>query len=325
MWLKYAVNQDGALVDIKEVASGKTLLKCPYCDGALTAKKGRIKEHHFAHTGETCREVSDRPESDTPTLPLYDKFNLELTGQELEQLKKFWNSVHVTHRVLKRLVSQGLLEKNPYKGRAGGYELTKLGKIPLGELSLMLFNQVQEPLLLKKLVDLQRSVLDAYDADSPSLQERLTDLKLYRTQIRRILSNTLYFLEIQADGETLYKIGVTQRSIEERAAEVQRELRSYYQTVVVKVLGTWEHRGNVELYFKHRYKEFNHPIGSLSEYYKFGDEDALSVLRDLRRMKSKVLTRAEIDIYEGKPDQVEVGIAEDQLAHPIGYKSCAFM
>jgi len=59
MWLKYAVNQDGALVEIEEVASGKTLLKCPYCDGALTAKKGRIKEHHFAHTGETCRAVSD--------------------------------------------------------------------------------------------------------------------------------------------------------------------------------------------------------------------------------------------------------------------------
>jgi len=238
MWLKYAVNQDGALVEITDVASGKTLLKCPYCDGALTAKKGRI---------------------------------------------------------------------------------------PLGELSLMLFNQVQEPILLKKLVSLQRSVLDAYDADSPSLQQRLTDLKLYRTQLRRILSNTLYFLEIQADGEILYKIGVTQRSIEERAAEVQRELRSYYQTVVVKVLGTWEHRGNVELYFKHRYKEFNYPIASLTEYYKFDDEDASSVLRDLRRMKPKALTRAEIDIFEGKPDQVEVGITEDQLAHPIGYKSCAFM
>gem|GEM_PF-6569986 len=47
-------------------------------------------------------------------------------------------------------------------------EFTKLGKIPVGDLSLMLFNEVQEPILLKKLVSLQRSVLDAYDADSPS-------------------------------------------------------------------------------------------------------------------------------------------------------------
>jgi len=91
--------------------------------------------------------------------------------------------------------------------------------------------------------------------------------------LRKLVGN---FLEIQADGEILYKIGVTQQSIEARAAEVQRELRSYYQIVVVKVLGTWEHRGNVELYFKYRYKEFNHPIGSLSEYYKF-ESDYLKI------------------------------------------------
>ena len=81
---------------------------------------------------------------------------------------------------------------------------------------------------------------------------------------------------------------------------------------VIKVLGTWSHRGNVELYFKHRYKEFNHHIGSLTEYYKF--DDVKPVLRDLQRMKPKVLTQVEIDILEGKPDRLEVGITEDQRA-----------
>ncbi len=230
------------------------------------AKKGRIKEHHFAHTGETCRAVASRTLQDIPTLPLYDKFNLELTGDELSCLKKFWNGGQVSSSALSWLASKGLLEWNSYKGRTGGYEITKLGKIPLGELSLMLFNQVQEPILLDKLVSLQRSALDAYDADYPNLQQRLTDLRLYRTQIRRILSNTLYFLEIQANGETLYKIGVTQRSIQERVTEVHCRLQSHYGSVTIKVLGTWSHRGNVELYFKHRYKEFNHHIGSLTEY-----------------------------------------------------------
>ncbi|WP_445305243.1 MULTISPECIES: hypothetical protein [unclassified Microcoleus] len=36
---------------------GKTNLACLYCGGGLTAKKGSVKEHHFAHTGETCKPV----------------------------------------------------------------------------------------------------------------------------------------------------------------------------------------------------------------------------------------------------------------------------
>ena len=162
----------------------------------------------------------------------------------------------------------------------------------------------------KKLGHLQRAVLDAYDADSPFLPDRLTHLRLYRLQLKRILSNTLYFLEIQVDAETLYKIGVTQRPKTVRVAEVHRELKSDYQNVVIKVLGNWEHRGNVELYFKHRYKEFNHPIGCLTEYYKF--DDVKPILRDLRRMKPKTLTHAEINILEGNPDRVEVAILEEQ-------------
>jgi hypothetical protein len=47
----------------------------------------------------------------------------------------------------------------------------------------------------------------------------------------------------------------------------------------------------VELYFKHRYKEFNYKIGKLTEYFKFDDIEP--VLRDLRRMKPQVLEQVE--------------------------------
>ena len=141
MWLKYGVDSYEALIDIEDVVRGKTALKCPYCSGELTAKKGKIKEHHFAHTGETCREVADRTPQDIPTLPLYDNFNLELTGKELVQLQKFWNGGNVTYRILNRLASLEVVEWNAYKGRTGGYEITKLGKIVVGDLSLMLFNK----------------------------------------------------------------------------------------------------------------------------------------------------------------------------------------
>jgi hypothetical protein len=60
MWLKYGVTPDGELKNIEEVSRGKTELTCLYCGGQLTAKKGKVKEHHFAHTGESCKPVSAR-------------------------------------------------------------------------------------------------------------------------------------------------------------------------------------------------------------------------------------------------------------------------
>ena len=90
MWLRYGVNQENNLVAIEDSPRGKTQLRCPYCGGKLTAKKGRVKEHHFAHDGETCREVASKSR-EAPNLPLYDSFNISLTGKELENLKQLWN------------------------------------------------------------------------------------------------------------------------------------------------------------------------------------------------------------------------------------------
>ena len=70
MWLTYGVDTDNALVAISDVPSGKTHLRCLYCGGPLTAKKGHIVGHHFAHTGETCRAVER--DDDSVALPLYD-------------------------------------------------------------------------------------------------------------------------------------------------------------------------------------------------------------------------------------------------------------
>ena len=91
MWLKYGVAPSGELAGIDEVVRGKTNLACLYCGGGLTAKKGSVKEHHFAHTEETCKPVSQRIKTKAfPSLPLYDNFNVQLKGEELEQLKVLW-------------------------------------------------------------------------------------------------------------------------------------------------------------------------------------------------------------------------------------------
>ena len=302
MWLRYGVDQNDVLVAIEDISSGKTSLLCPYCQSGLTAKKGRIKEHHFAHTGETCRFVAGRNSRAIPVLPLYDNFNIQLSGKELEQLQTLWRQYGAKgYKVPKFLVPRrfvwlGLLQEPEFLYNSSDYEFTHLGQIPFGELSLMLFNSVQEPLLLKKLSELEEKAEHALSSNSFYLL-RLTDLKLYRAQLKKIIQTILYYLEVTADGDTLYKIGVTQRSIAERVVEVQSDLRKHFKSISIFVLGTWEHRGNVEKYFKHRYEKFNYKIGSLTEYYKFDStEDALFVLQDLRQMKPKILCQAEANI-----------------------------
>jgi hypothetical protein len=297
MWLKFGVALSGELTSIDEVVRGKTNLACLYCGGGLTAKKGSVKEHHFAHTGETCKPVSQRIKTKAfPSLPLYEHFNIELKGDELEQLKVLWKEYGDQKRSIpKDFVSfrwelKGLLESSGDRS----YEFTDLGKIPVGALPLALFNQVQEPLLLSELMKLEGSVEIAVAAGLSCLEERRADLLIYRAQLRRILVNSLYFLEVKADGNIFYKIGITTRSIEERIAEVQRDVRAHYSDVAVNLLGLWEHRGNVELYFKHRYKAFNYRIGTLTEYFAF--PDVKPILNDLYEMEPKVLSEIEVDV-----------------------------
>jgi hypothetical protein len=297
MWLKFGVARSGELTGIDEVVRGKTQLTCLYCGGSLTAKKGSVKEHHFAHTEETCKPVSQRIKTKAfPSLPLYNNFTIELYGEELEQLKVLWKEYGAqNYAISKDLVNfrwelKGLVESSGDRT----YHFTDLGKIPVGALPLALFNKVQEPLLLSELASLESSVEIALSAGLSCLDERRADLLIYRAQLRRILVNSLYFLEVKANGQTFYKIGITTRSIEERIAEVQRDVRAHYSDVTVSLLGLWEHRGNVELYFKHRYQPFNYRIGKLTEYFAF--PNVKLILTDLYEMEPKVLSEIEVDV-----------------------------
>jgi len=310
MWLKYGVDQDGILVCIEDVTSGKTALHCPYCQGGLIAKKGKIKEHHFSHEEQTCHPVA---RTQFPTLPLYDNFNIQLSGKGLKQLKLLWHEYGSKNYFISldliptELIKTGMLRKNIYL-RPSGYQFSELGKIPVGALQLPLFNEVQEPLLLKRLQKLTLAFEHARYKNATDLAYRHIDLKLYRAQLKRILSCTLYFLKIETDEGNLYKIGVTARLIPERLAEIEIDLLAHYQNVAIRVLGAWSHRGNVELYFKHRFHAFNYPIGSLTEYFKFNAVDAKAALIELQQMLPKTLSDVEIDVLEDNSSFLQIAV-----------------
>ncbi len=261
MWLNYGIDADNKLVAIADVKSGKTNLRCPYCGRALIAKKGKVKEHHFAHDGATCNLVVKREPRDIPHLPLYDAFNIFLSGKELEQLQKLRHR-HKAHNngiarleILPAFTRENLVEPsstiNAVTGRKA-YQFTKLGQIPVGALPLSAFSSVQEPLILRKLAHLEAVIFDNSGSVLPreELRVRLTDLRIYCAQMRRILLASLYYLKVQVDGKILYKIGITTRSMSQRSAEIYRDLLCHYKVVAIEVLGTWAHRGNVERYFK---------------------------------------------------------------------------
>jgi hypothetical protein len=322
-WLTYGLDPDNSLISIDHVPRGRSTLRCPYCVGALIAKKGAQKAHHFAHALETCRAITDREETDLPLLPLYDRFNLHLSNSDFVELQQLWNRYGINGRGIPSLNSRALIDKgliawNPYRGH-GSYEFTKLGKIPVAALSLRLFNEIQEEFISQRLNLFESLAFQAFQP-APSYChlktiEALTDLRLYRAQLKRILSLHLYYLEIQAEGQTFYKIGVTHRAVEQRVQEIESDLRSHFSTLSIKTLGIWEHRGNVELYFKYCYQSFNTQIGSLTEYFQFDPEDAKAALRDLKRMKPKVLTPVEQDLLADIPTAIEQAITAEQQAY----------
>ena len=293
MWqLKYGVSPEGEIITIEAVTSGKTSLVCPFCDSPLTAKKGKIKQHHFAHSEVTCLRVR---KGRLPSLPLYDNFQLHLSAKQFQLLKDLWREYGNTNYAIITVPFE-LEMKKLFSWTPQGYYFTDLGMIPAGGLSLARFNAAQEPLILSELARLTNSVEMAQALTLEILQEKLDDLKIYQLQLRRILQLTLYFLEIQCDGNTLHKIGVTSRKIQDRLPEITRDLKQHYSDFDLNVLGTWQHRGNVELYFKHRYQKDNYPIGKLTEYYKF--ENVSAVLEDLYSMQPKVLQEVELKILQ---------------------------
>ena len=298
MYLPYGVSEQGQLVYIESVARGKTSLLCPYCNVLLIARKGELLAPHFAHDGKTCREV--KRASDSITLPVYDSFRLHLSGKLWEALRRFHDEKDDSDGDW--LEEEGLVKA--YLSFYGNerYNLTHKGKILFGDLSLNLFNQFQELLIQARHDELERRARRALGEEQEPML--LTDLKLFRAQMRRILETTLYFIEVQTDDSVLHKIGVTTRPLEQRLTEIHADLMPHFGRVELKPLGTWAHRGNVELYFKHRYRGFQQQIGTLSEYFAF--EDVKAVLRDLRRMQPKALNDVERRILAGKPSPADM-------------------
>ena len=325
VWLQYGLSTGGALVCVDDMPSGRTSLRCPYCLGELTAKKGKKMTHHFAHTEQTCAAVASRTGEDLPLLPLYKAFASELSKRDLEELLRLWQAydgdgygTSVPRRA--SLIDREYIRYNQFIGRDGGYEFTKKGKIPVGGLSVPLFADIQQKHLLERWRSLgvraDNYLYDSLENCHLLFSQVLGDCRMYRAQLKRLLSQHLYYIKVETTESFYYKIGVTHRPIEERLSEITAELSGYVETPGITLLGLWRHCARVEHYFKYRFREQNQRIGPLTEYFSFDDAQAKKVLRELRRLKSKqVLSEEEQFILSDEPLALECEALENKVAY----------
>ena len=288
--------------------------------------RARKIAHHFAHTEQTCAAVANR--KDLPLLPLYTKFG-DLGRGALEELLMLWQEYGSAGHAAPKpsqssLINLEYLRFNRFMGREGGYEFTKRGKLPVGGLSVPLFADVQQQHLIERLHQMEDRADDYLyygqndlfetvgDCCFMGFPQAMGDYRLYRAQLKRVLSQHLYYLKVQTTKACFYKIGVTSRSIEERLSEIRTEVGSLVSVLDITVLGLWQHCGRVEHYFKHRFREQNQPIGPLTEYFSFDEARAKKVLRELRRLKSKqTLSAEEQFVLSDDPMPLELQVEEN--------------
>lgn len=308
MFLEYGLNQHDELVHIDHSGRGRVSLYCPYCGMRLVARKGQKLAHHFAHDGETCREVATR---DNVQLPAYDSFGLSLSSYNWQLLQDFHLRGFTPYGSKERLEQLGLIQYNRFGGPRGmgEYQTTYKGKIPFGETTLQKFADIQRGLLIKRHDKLVGILKRATTAANQRIA--LADLQLYRAQLQRVLSCALYFLEIKHSGGVLYKIGVTSRTIDERVSEIGRDLTPHFEKVKIKVLRLLNNQGSVEHYFKHRYAAAATAVGNLTEYFTF--EQRRNVLSDLTRLGDRELTEFETAVLAGQLPSAAATI-KDELA-----------
>ncbi len=288
MFLDFGMNAQNELVSIDETHRGLTDLTCPYCGERLIARKGQVLVHHFAHIGNTCRDVLEQRHH--AYIPVYDKFNLGLSNNEVLYLEGIYRQLPESANYLNvvsphNLEQWGFIKLNEYRtywSRWGDqWDITTKGKIPFGGASLQRFAEIQQEVQLTRYRKLAEDVFSHVRLALP-VQTVLGDFRIYRAQLRRIYAAKLYFLEIKHSDGTLYKIGITRRDIEARIEEIYRDLAPHLNQVKIKPLRLLQYRGSIEFYFKLRYQAQHTPIGNYTEYFTF--ENRRTVLADLTKL-----------------------------------------
>lgn len=121
---------------------------------------------------------------------------------------------------------------------------------------------------------------DSQQHTETGIMEIQSKVDLFQQELDYFNLFDLYFIEVTTDTDQFHKIGLTSRSIAIRLKEIKRDLSPFYPTLQFKVLFLKKGVAFTETFFKQKYTSFQLPIGKLTEYFKFSNQQLFLLLKD---------------------------------------------
>ncbi len=312
MKLPFGIYQ-GKFVHISEVSSGRTTVLCPYCRQKLMAKKGRIKRHHFAHDGAGCTQhfaahffgITGRLPIKLP-LSVYAFQKLEKIHRYYEELsneQQNYTQKEVQEQTLIQIL-QGLKEGDTtgdiaeISGQVDRFISQKIAPFPA-------FHLIRRAQFTTGYTDGKRTCsfeeltpdlheyfypitfqpyinfLKNYHQKANDSKENTTKLALFQQDLAYFKQFDLYFIEVIADHQKFYKIGLTSRDLTVRMKEIKEDLKNHFLNIQLKPLFQLKGYAFLETFFKQKYQAQQVKIGQLTEYFSFTDTSLSLILKDL--------------------------------------------
>lgn len=312
---------EGKFVHISEVSSGRTTILCPYCQQKLMAKKGRIKRHHFAHDGAGCTQhfaahffgiTGKLPVKLPLSVYAFQKLSkIESYHDELIKEKQHYGTEYSSKKVLILALKKSLQDLNQ-KDKTGNiptiihqvdrflnqkiapfpeFNLIRLPQFTAGYTDgkrVCLFEKLNPdlheyyyPIAFQPYVDFLKN----YHQKAMDLGEITTKLTLFDKDLAYFKQFNLYFIEVLADHQKMYKIGLTSRKLAHRLKEIKQDLGQYFLRIELTPLFQVKGFAFLETFFKQKYEAHQFKIGQLTEYFSFPDAMVTLILKDLNLLK----------------------------------------
>lgn len=266
---------DGDLVSIQTQQSGRGELVCPFCATPLIAVKGALKQHHFRHDGETCRESLNL----LPDIPGWDHFHLSIPQDLVSELERAWKNESRFYSGYQniRLEKYGLISRNKFTCHD---EFTDTARVIVGTLSLNKFSEWFRKVLKARIAEKRELVCRGI------IHPAHLEIEAWRQE--QILIATLYLFELTLpDATVFYKIGRTRRDVAIRLSEVVNDMeKAYQQPIQGRVIKSIREAGYVEHFTLWKHRNTKHEIGSHREYLTLASTVKRDLKNDLSRLES---------------------------------------
>jgi len=312
---------EGKFVHISEVDSGRTTVVCPYCQQKLMAKKGRIKRHHFAHDGAGCTQhFAANFFGITGRLPIklalsvyaFQKLNkIQTYHQGLTEKAQLYGTAQSPEKVwipaLKKILEDlnqtdttGNIQQIIYQvdrfltqkiAPFPEFQLIRLPQLAEGytdgkrECTFEELTPTSHEYYYPKKIQIYVDFLKNYHQKTIHLKEITTKLALFEKDLSYFRQFDLYFIEVLADHQKIYKIGLTSRPLATRLKEIKQDLSHYFLKTQLKPLFCGKGYAFLETFFKQKYTAHQMKIGQLTEYFSFSSSVVSLILKDLNLLK----------------------------------------